>query len=78
MQLFLNILGGMINSVDPDQTAPSGSGSALFFRYFSIQNFRTFTIHLKLSIGSFIIKLFQISDSLKVDSKKCLSQNKYV
>ena len=33
MQLFLKILNGMANSVDPDQTAPSGavwSGSALF------------------------------------------------
>ena len=33
MQLFLNVLSGMANSVDPDQTAPSGvvwSGSALF------------------------------------------------
>ena len=30
MQLFLTILSGMANSVDPDQTAPSGSGSVLF------------------------------------------------
>ena len=30
MQLFLKILSGMANSVDSDQTAPSGSGSALF------------------------------------------------
>ena len=33
MQLFLKILSGMANSVDPDQAAPSGtawSGSALF------------------------------------------------
>ena len=32
MQLFLKILSGMANSVDPDQTAPSAvwSGSALF------------------------------------------------
>ena len=33
MQLFLKILSEMENSVDPDQTAPSGavwSGSALF------------------------------------------------
>ena len=33
MHLFLKILSGMTNSVDPDQTAPSGavwSGSALF------------------------------------------------
>ena len=33
MQLFLIIIIGMANSVDPDQTAPSGavwSGSALF------------------------------------------------
>ena len=32
MQLFLKILSGKANSVDPDQTAPSGavwSGSAL-------------------------------------------------
>ena len=33
MQLFLQTLSGMANSVDPDQSAPSGavwSGSALF------------------------------------------------
>ena len=33
MQLFLKLLSGNANSVDPDQTAPSGavwSGSALF------------------------------------------------
>ena len=33
MQLFLKLLSEMANSVDPDQTAPSGaawSGSALF------------------------------------------------
>ena len=33
MQLFLKILTGMANSIDPDQTAPSGAvcaGSALF------------------------------------------------
>ena len=33
LQLFLKIHSGMVNSVDPDQTAPSGtvrSGSALF------------------------------------------------
>ena len=33
MQLFLKILSGTANSIDPDQTAPSGavwSGSALF------------------------------------------------
>ena len=33
MQLFIKILSGMANSVDPDQTAPSGAvwyGSALF------------------------------------------------
>ena len=33
MQLFLKIPSGMANSIDPDQTAPSGavwSGSALF------------------------------------------------
>ena len=33
MQFFLKIPSGMANSVDPDQTAPSGavwSGSALF------------------------------------------------
>ena len=33
MQLFLKILSGMANSVDPDQTAPKGvvlPGSALF------------------------------------------------
>ena len=30
MQLFLKILSGTANSVDPDQTAPVGPGSALF------------------------------------------------
>ena len=30
MQLFLKIISGMANSVDRDQTAHSGSGSALF------------------------------------------------
>ena len=33
MQLFLKLLSGMVNCVDPDQTAPLGavwSGSALF------------------------------------------------
>ena len=33
MQFFLKMLGGMANSTDPDQTAPSGavwSGSTLF------------------------------------------------
>ena len=30
MQLCVQILSGGANSVDPDQTAPSGSGSALF------------------------------------------------
>ena len=33
MQFFLTILSGMANSIDPDQTAPSGavwSGPALF------------------------------------------------
>ena len=52
MQLFLKILSGIANSVDPDQTAPSGavwSGSALFALYhfvrnFGVRNFRTFTV----------------------------------
>ena len=30
MQLFLKVFSGMANIVDPDQTAPSGSASALF------------------------------------------------
>ena len=30
MQLFLKIHSGKASSVDPDQTAPEGSGSALF------------------------------------------------
>ena len=30
MQLFLKLFSGMTNIVDPDQTAPSGSASALF------------------------------------------------
>ena len=50
MQLFLKILSGMANRVDPDQTAPSGvasSGSAVFayailsetFLYMTLQDF---------------------------------------
>ena len=52
MHLLLEILRGMANNVDPDQTAPSGavcSGSALFAYVimsdtFGVPNFRTFTI----------------------------------
>ena len=42
MQSSFKILSGMTNSVDPDQTAPSGavlSGSALFAYVFFIGNF---------------------------------------
>ena len=45
VQLFLKILSGMANSVDPYQIAPSGSGSErLNVRHLGVQNFRTFTI----------------------------------
>ena len=52
MQLFLKMLSGMVNSVDPDQTAPSGAvwpGSALFAydilsETLCAWNFRTITI----------------------------------
>ena len=46
---FLKILSGMANSVDPDQTAPSGLIRVItvcmchFVRQFGVQNFRTFT-----------------------------------
>ena len=32
-QLFLKIFSGMSNSVDPDQTVPSGSGTALLCHF---------------------------------------------
>ena len=47
MQQFLKIPSGMENSVDPDQTAPSGVCTVCichFVRHFGVQNFRTFTI----------------------------------
>ena len=52
MHLFLNILNGMANSVDPDQTAPSGSSLiwvctvciSHYIRNFGVQNFRIFTV----------------------------------
>ena len=51
MQLFLKILSGMVNSVDPDQTAPRSSLIRVytvfiynFVRNFGVRNFRTFTI----------------------------------
>ena len=49
MHLSLKMLSGMANSVDPYQTAPSGSGYALFaygtfVGNFGVQNFRTFTL----------------------------------
>ena len=39
MQLFLKILNGIANSVDPDQTVCICN----FVRHFGVQNFRTFT-----------------------------------
>ena len=62
MQLFLKILSGMANSVDPDQTAPSGavwSGSALF-AYVILSDTLVFKIlgHL-LYINTFKLKLQQ-------------------
>ena len=54
MQLFLKILSGMANSVDPDQTAPSVRSSLIwictvclchFVRHFGVRNFRTFIVY---------------------------------
>ena len=53
MQLFLKMLSGMANNVDPDQTASSGAVCSMytlftyakFVRHFNVQNFRTFTIN---------------------------------
>ena len=50
MQLFLKIPGRMVNSVQPDQTAPSGavwSESALFaffIRNFGVRSIGTLTV----------------------------------
>ena len=52
MQLFLKILTGMANSVDPDQTAPRSSliwvctvCISHFVRNFGVQIFRSFTYY---------------------------------
>ena len=67
MQLLLKILSGMVNSVDPDQTAPWGavwSGSALFAYVIlsdtGVRNFRIFILLLwwKKSALSGAMKLF--------------------
>ena len=58
MQFFLKILGAMANSVDPDQTAPSGAvlsmstqfACAIFVRSFGVQTFRKFTIPRRFSV----------------------------
>ena len=54
MQLFLKMFSGMVNSVDPNQTAPWSSliwictvGICHFVRNFDVQNFRTFTVYCK-------------------------------
>ena len=46
MLLFLKILSGMVNSVNSDQTAPSGSAlfSHIFLVETGVQNSKTFTI----------------------------------
>ena len=46
MRLFLKILNGIANSVDPDQTAPSGSAlfAYMILSYTGLQKFRTFTV----------------------------------
>ena len=56
MQLFLKILDRMANSVDSDQTAPSGSDLVYavymchFVRNFDVRNFRIFTVHVASGI----------------------------
>ena len=47
-QLFLKRPGGMVNSVDPNQTAPIWVCTvciSCFVRNFGVQNFRTFTVY---------------------------------
>ena len=46
VQLFLKILSGMANIVDPDQSAPSVCTVCIchFVRNFGVQNFGTFTV----------------------------------
>ena len=44
MQLFLKMLSGMANSVDPDQQSDLGLHCLHFIRNFGVLNFRTFTI----------------------------------
>ena len=50
MQLFLKILSGMMNSVDPDQTEPPDLGLNIYkhvnciVRQLGVLNFRIFTI----------------------------------
>ena len=50
MQLFLKILRGMANSVNPDQTAPRSSRSALF-AYAILSEILVFKI-----LGTFTVK----------------------
>ena len=52
MHLFLNIISGMTNSVDSDQTAPWN---------FSVRNFRVFTIVIHVQLINLVSNLFLIS-----------------
>ena len=47
MKLLLKVLSGMENSVDPDQTAPSGSADLCHFvRHFGARKFRIFYLYI--------------------------------
>ena len=66
MQLFLKILSGMANSVDPHQTAPRSSliwvctvCMCHFVRNFGVRIFRTFTVY-------YIPNLSKISDEIEI------------
>ena len=57
MQLFLKIISGLVNSVDPDQTAPSLHCLHLqICQDLDVQNFRTFTVpFISKNLKEFII-----------------------
>ena len=74
MELFLKILNGMANSVDPDQTAPSGtvwSGSALF-AYVILSDTLVFEI-----FGTFTILILS-GAMLWISKKKKKKKKKYL
>ena len=65
MPFFDKILSGMVNSVPPDQNAPSGSALfaySIFVRNFAVQNFRIATIG---QIKTFNIQVKTISVLLR-------------